>query len=462
MKKILYLTVSIISIFIFPLKAKVGLPSIFDNNMVLQQKSEVTLWGWANPIEEIRVTTDWDNTVTETKADNYARWKVQIKTPSAGGPYTLTIAGSDTIILENVMIGEVWLCSGQSNMEMSAAWGINNAQQEIAAANHPDIRLFQVEKRAATSRQIDLAGSWTVCTPESMRNFSAAGYFFGRKLQQDLNVPIGLINSSWGGTAAEAWINPELVSESKELSYAATKISDKAPWCPGKPGTTYNSMIAPIINFNIAGVIWYQGEANTANPEFYKDIFTTLIKDWREEWNKDLPFYYVQIAPYKYGDNMNGALVREAQLKCMTIPNTGMVVISDIGNLDDIHPKDKQDVGLRLANWALAKTYYLTGISFSGPVYREMKVTDNKITLFFDHADNGLVAKGGPLRNFKIAGKDGIFYDANAKIEGSTVVVQSGKVKDPVAVHFAFSNTAEPNLFNKEGLPASCFRTEDP
>ena len=460
MKKLSILPL-IFVIFIYPVWAEITLPAIFTDNMVLQQQSEVTIWGWANPIENVNVGVSWDTAVARTKADNYARWMVKIKTPVAGGPYTVTIAGGDTIVLKNVMIGEVWLCSGQSNMEMSAAWGIDNAQEEINNANFPDIRLFQVTKQAAMNKQIDLKGSWAVCTPASMKNFSAAGYFFGRKLNKELNIPIGLINSSWGGTAAETWINPEIIANNHQLSEAAKKISDTAPWCPGKPGSTYNSMIYPILHFKIAGVIWYQGEANTANAESYADIFSTLIKDWRKEFNKDLPFYYVQIAPYKYGRPFEGAMVREAQLKCMSVPNTGMVVISDIGNLNDIHPKDKQDVGLRLANWALANTYGKTGVTFSGPVYREMKVNKNKVTLYFDYAEHGLMAKDGPLTSFQVAGADKVFVDAKAKIDGSTVIVSAKNVREPVAVRFAFSNMADPNLFNVEGLPASSFRTDD-
>ena len=460
MKK-LFLLISFPMIFMISARARVSLPAIFGDHMVLQQQSEVTVWGWADPIEGIAVSVSWDTAVARTKTDNYARWMVTIKTQAAGGPYTVTIAGNDTIILHNVMIGEVWLCSGQSNMEMSAAWGINNAEREIKEANYPNIRLFQVTKQAATDKQIDLSGSWAVCTPASMKNFSATGYFFGRKLNKELNIPIGLINSSWGGTAAETWINPEVIAGNGELSEATRKISDTAPWCPGKPGSTYNSMIYPILNFRIAGVIWYQGETNTANAESYTDIFSALIKDWRTEFNKNLPFYYVQIAPYPYGRSFEGALVREAQSKCLSVPNTGMVVISDIGNLKDIHPKDKQDVGLRLANWALANTYDQQGISFSGPVYREMKISKNKVTLYFDFAEHGLVARDGSLTGFQVAGSDKIFVDAGAKIDGSTVIVSSPKVKEPVAVRFAFTNTSEPNLFNVEGLPASCFRTDD-
>ena len=459
MKKNIFYLLLIISF--VNIQAKVSLPAIFSSHMVLQQNSEVTIWGWANPLEKVRVVGSWDNDTAKMTANNQAKWWITLKTPAAGGPYLLTVAGNDTIVLKDVMIGEVWLCSGQSNMEMSASWGINNEAKEIAEANYPNIRLFQVDKRAAKYPQLDVAGTWKACTPNSMKNFSAAGYFFGRDLYKKINVPIGLINSSWGGTPAETWVNPDTISSNQVLSEAAKKISDKMPWCPGKPGKTYNSMIYPLIHFKIAGVIWYQGETNTANPETYSQLFSTLIEDWRSEWKEEFPFYYVQIAPYNYETPYTGVLVREAQLKCLSILKTGMVVISDIGNLTNIHPKDKQDVGKRLANWALAKTYNKKGISYSGPVYRSFKTEGNKIRIYFDYAENGLVARGGSLTNFQIAGNDSVFVPAKAEIKDSTVIVYSDKVQNPIAVRYAWENAVDPNLFNKENLPASSFRTDD-
>jgi sialate O-acetylesterase len=443
------------------IQAKVSLLAVFSSHMVLQQNSRVTIWGWANPLEKVKVTGSWDNDTAKVTADNQAKWGVTLKTPAAGGPYLVTVAGSDTIVLKDVMIGEVWLCSGQSNMEMSAGWSINNAAKEISDANYPQIRLFQVDKRAAEYPQLDVAGTWKTCTPSSMKDFSAAGYFFGRDLYKNLKVPIGLINSSWGGTPAETWVNPDTIASSKILTEAAKKISDTMPWCPGEPGKTYNSMIFPLIPFKIAGVIWYQGEANTANPETYSQLFSTLINDWRDEWKEEFPFYYVQIAPYNYETPYTGVLVREAQLKCLSLPGTGMVVISDIGNLTDIHPKDKQDVGKRLANWALAKTYNKKGISYSGPLYRSYKTEGNKIRIYFNFAGSGLTARGGTLTNFQIAGSDSLFVPAKAEIKDSTVIVYSDKVQNPIAVRYAWKNAVDPNLFNKEGLPASSFRTDD-
>lgn len=458
MKKMVFIFL-LSTLFTVALRAEVRLPAIFGDHMVLQQQSTVLLWGWANPMEEITVTSSWDGAVYTTKADNYANWRLTVNTPAAGGPFEITIRGNNIIILGDILIGEVWLASGQSNMQWSANMGIDGAEAHVAAADHPRIRLFQVGHRSADSRQLDLEGQWEVCTPQSMQNFSAVGYFFARRLQEKLNVPVGIINSSWGGTPAETWINPEVIAADAALASAAEKINPM-PWCPEAPGQTYHSMIAPLIPFPLAGVIWYQGETNTANAESYTDMFSALIQNWRSEWGQDFPFYFVQIAPYKYETPHVGAQVRDAQRRTLQLPHTGMVVVSDIGNIDDIHPRNKEDVGKRLAGWALAKTYKKEGIPYSGPLYHAMEVEGKKIRLHFDHAENGLVARAGPLTHFELAGADGAFVPAKAKIDGNTVLVSAREIKEPAAVRFAWSNTAEPNLFNKEGLPASTFTTQ--
>jgi sialate O-acetylesterase len=443
-----------------PSPAKIIMPSIFADHMVLQQNSDQTMWGWSKPLEKVIVTGSWDQKAVQTVADNHANWQVKLATPAAGGPYTLTISGNNTIVLQDVMIGEVWLCSGQSNMEWSAAAGITDAAKEIPNADHPAIRFFQIPPRSADVPQLDCAGEWSVCTPQSMPQFSAVAYFFGRDLNAKLNIPIGLINSSWGGTPAEAWMNPKAVLENEEFAQAAARFTD-VPWCPNTPGSAYHAMIAPITRYRIAGVIWYQGESNTLNPLEYRKLFPALIENWRQEWGSEFPFYYVQIAPYKYDSPFIGVLLRESQLFSMSVPKTGMVVVSDIGNIQDIHPRNKRDVGNRLANWALSQTYGKNDIVFSGPVYRSMKKEGNKIRLIFDHAEKGLMCKGDKLTCFQIAGPDSVFMDAEAKISGTSIVVKAKNIKNPVAVRFAWSNTAEPNLFNAEGLPASSFRTDD-
>jgi len=440
--------------------AAVSLPSFFSDNMVLQQKETVTIWGWGKPYEKITVTVDWDRQVYEAVADNQAHWEVQLQTPAAGGPYSITVKGYNEINISNVLIGEVWVCSGQSNMEWSARLGIDSAELEISRANYPNIRFFSVIHRTATSPQIDLAGSWKVCTPETMIDFSALAYFFARNLQADLNVPIGLINSSWGGTPAETWIPEEVIVNDTLLS-KASELLPEVGWCPTQPGRTYNAMLAPFTRFRIAGAIWYQGEGNTDNPATYKELFSALIKSWRSLWGYEFPFYYAQIAPFTYGKPEAGVMVQDAQRRALEVPNTGMVVTSDIvGDVTNIHPTNKQEVGRRMANLALAGHYKTKDIETSGPLYKGFEVEKREIRIFFDHAE-GLRTKGGaPPSHFEIAGKDGVFVPAQARIESNTVVVFSPEVRNPENVRFAWSNTAEPNLINGAGLPASCFKTE--
>jgi len=440
--------------------ANVTLPKIFGDHMVLQQNSEVKLWGWAKTGEEVTVVPGWDAKELKTKASNQALWSVVLKTPKAGGPYSIKISGYNEITVSDILIGEVWLCSGQSNMEWSPAAGIINGEEAIKNANFPEIRLFSVNYKTAKTPQIDLEGEWVVCTPETMKYFSAIGYFFGKEIHEKLNVPVGLVNSSWGGTPAEAWMNEEAINDDPQLKAAASRLKE-VPWGPTQPGRIYNAMIHPMIPFKIAGAIWYQGEANTGDPENYEQLLPALINNWREEWDYEFPFYYVQIAPWKYGRPNEGVVLRDAQRKAMSTPNTGMVVVSDIGNIEDIHPRNKIDVGVRLANWALNKTYGMEGIVFSGPLFKEMKVEKNKAIINFDYADNGLMSKTRELTGFQVAGDDRQFVDAKAKIDGSTVVVYAKSVKSPVAVRYEWSNTAEPVLFNKEGLPASSFRTDE-
>jgi len=439
--------------------ANVSLPAIFADHMVLQQNQEVVLWGWAKPNEEVSVIASWDNNELKTVSDNQANWSLKLKTPAAGGPYQIKIRGYNEILLDDVLIGEVWLCSGQSSMEWTPRAGIEGGEEEIKNANFLEIRLFTVEIRSATYPQHDLGGRWLICSPETMIDFSAIGYFFGKKIHQKLQVPVGMINASWGGTPAEVWMPADSVNQNPVLTAAAQELEEQK-WCPVKPGRAYNAMIAPLIPFRIAGVLWYQGETNTGNPLTYNELFSTLIQTWRSLWGYEFPFYYFQIAPYKYGTPKVGAIVRDAQRRTLTVPNTGMVVISDIGNIEELHPRNKKDAGNRLANLVLNKTYGKLGIAIYGPLYKESKIEKNKIRIYFNYAD-GLYSRGGKLTDFEIASEDRKFYPADAEIQGSTVVVSSPKVRSPVAVRFAWDNVATPNLFNSAGLPTSCFRTDD-
>ena len=441
------------------LSAQLRLSPIFSDHMVLQQKTDAPIWGWSWPGSEVTIKTSWNNEEVKINTQNSGAWKTSVKTPEAGGPFTITIKSGDVIELKDVLIGEVWICSGQSNME----WNMNGAidgKEEIPNANLPNVRMYQGKKMATDFPQVKGEGEWKTTTPENAQWFSAVGYFFGKKLNQQLNVPIGLINVSWGGTPADTWIPEEIVLADAELSEANAKLRQDNRW-PKKPGAVYNAMIYPLQPLQIAGAIWYQGEGNTAAPLTYKKMMEQLILSWRKGFSKDFPFYYVQIAPFTYGDVETGTLVREQQVKMLTIPKTGMVVISDcVEDVKDIHPRYKKPVGERLANYALADTYGKTGIAFKSPVYNSMKVEKNKIRIMFDNA-NGLVSKGGEPTEFLIAGEDGKFVPAKAKIDGNTVMVSSKEIKSPVAVRFGWPNSSVPNLFSKDGLPVSCFRTDD-
>ena len=444
-------------------QAKIWTPSIIADHMVLQRNSTAKLWGWSTQTnEDLKVFTSWDEKETAIKVDQ-GYWEVELETPEAGGPYEISIIGHENLSFKNIMIGEVWICSGQSNMEWTPMMGLDNATEEIAAANFPNIRFFSAPRKKAYHPQDDIPGEWAECSPETMKNFSSVAYFFGRKLHKNLEIPIGLIDSNWGGTNVEAWIPEKQLEKDAELVAAAEKIR-RVPWWPEETGVCYNAMIHPFVKFNIAGAIWYQGESNRVNAFSYYTSFPLMINSWREAWGKEFPFYFVQIAPYDYKTELNidAAVVRDAQLYTMLhVKNTGMAVTNDIGNLADIHPQNKQDVGRRLALWALAKTYGRTDVSYSGPIYSSMEIKKKSIVLSFDHAEGGLMKKGDKLKEFYIAGKDQVFHKAEARIKGDEIWVSSPKVNSPKAVRFAFSNKAEPNLFNKAGLPASAFRTDD-
>lgn len=460
MKKNLFIIIAF-SFFAFIAKADIRLPNILGSNMILQQQSSVKLWGWADPSEKIFITTSWNNKTDSVVTTRDANWMLQVQTPAAGGPYTITLKGNNTVVLDNVLIGEVWVCSGQSNMEMNYGWGLPDVGAELPTCKNSSIRFFYIPKTTATTPQDNCGGKWVECDSNTLKSFSAVGYFFGKKLNSTLNVPVGLINSNWGGTPAEVWTEPGAVNNDAELTASAQKLQPY-DWWPYLPGKTFNAMIYPVTNFNIAGAIWYQGEGNTAAPDTYGKLLSTMIGSWRKAWNKELPFYYVQIAPYTYGNKFVSALVREQQTKAMSYPKVGMAVVTDlVDNIKDIHPKDKHDVGYRLANWALAETYHKEVGAYKSPMYKNMEVQGAKAIISFDNAPNGLVAKDQKITEVYVAGADKIFYPADAKIDGSKLVVTSKQVSQPVSVRFGFSNTAMGNLFSKEGLPVNPFRTDD-
>ena len=440
--------------------ANVSLPNIFGDNMVLQRNSEVKIWGWGNPKEEIKLISSWNNQEYKVTANNQAQWELKIRTPEAGGPYTISIKGYNEVILKNILIGEVWVCAGQSNMEMSASWGIDNGEEEAKNATNPNIRFFTVPKLTATTPQNNLLGNWTESTPETMKNFSAVGYFFAKRLQEDLkDVPIGLISSNWGGTPAEIWMPEEVIQNDAVLLENAKKLNEQE-YGPRQPGRAYNAMIYPIAGFKIAGTLWYQGESNVGS-EVYDKTLSALITSWRKMWQEDFPFYFVQIAPYKTGNNnFSNVTVRNSQRKVLKlVNNTGMVVISDVSDTIDIHPKDKKSVGIRLANLALANTYKTNSNLVNGPLIKDVKIEKNKAIVSFDYGD-GLYFKNKKSNQFEVADEDGTFYPAEASIKNNQVILTSKKVASPTKVRFAWGNTIQSDLFNKVNLPASCFITE--
>lgn len=451
--------------------AEVKLAALFSDNMVLQQSQPVPVWGWASPGESVVVA--FAGQEQSAVADATGKWLVQLRplTANKQGTSLQVRSKSGTITLNNVLVGEVWLCSGQSNMEMGVG-SFNDAEKEIAAAYHPAIRLFNPANNYSDTPLSDVAGDahWQVCTPQTIATggwggFSATGYYFGRELLQELDVPIGLIDASWSATAIEPWIAPEGFATEPLLQSIYDNRMEKPAvgiWGePSRPSSLFNAMIHPLLPVALRGVIWYQGESNVGDGMLYFTKMKALINGWRKLLNQpDLPFYFAQIAPYKDYPENDLPELWAAQIATLALPNTAMAVTMDIGELDDIHPKNKQDVGKRLALCALAKTYGKP-VEYSGPVFRSMQVAAGKIVLSFDHVGDGLSSRDNrPLAFFTIAEADGKFVPATAEISGKTVIVSSPQTPNPVHVRFGWSRFAQPNLVNSAGLPALPFRTD--
>ena len=441
------------------LNANISLPNIFGDHMVLQQNESVLIWGWGKPGETVSIHGSWDKEqVYKTKVTSNSSWEISIQTPSGGGPYYLEIKGYNTIIINDILIGEVWLGSGQSNIEWATHMGIENGEIEKSKANYPEIRFFNVLSSTAEYPQNNLFGEWVVCTPESMYYFSAVLYFFGREIHANLNVPVGLIHSSWGGTPIEIWMPKSVVENDRAIRKNAALLKP-VEWGPTQPGKAYNAMIAPLIPFKIAGALWYQGESNVGNASQYARTLSALIESWRDGWNDEFPFYYVQIAPYSdYGsDHVNGAILRDQQRQVMQLTNkTGMVVISDIGNLSDIHPRNKLDVGKRLASWALHQEYNKIQNGFSGPIFESIERTKGKIILHFNYNEGLHFSNDETL--FEVT-EDGTNWElARAKIEKGKVILSPSNVNNISSVRYDFKNDSVSNLLNKNELPASCFQ----
>ena len=475
------------------------LPGILSSHMVLQRDRPVHIWGWSYAGEKVAVALDGSS--RDATGDSLGNWSVFLPPKAAGGPYQLTVTSGNKIVLDDVLIGDVWFASGQSNMEMPlkgfAGAPLKDSAEEIAHAGQPQIRLLHIPNKAADFPLRNSDTSWTLCSPETASSFSAVAYFFGRELNARERVPIGLIDSTWGGTVAEAWVSLQSISADAALMpvfatraqmmqtqgelteiQAREKREDLAarqagrtppqhPWRPDPaswaPAALFNGMVAPAVDYAIKGVIWYQGESNSrrAFAPMYARIFPALIADWRAQWHVgDFPFLFVQIANYASNATEQWAVIREAQRRSLSVANTAMAVTIDIGDRDNVHPADKQTGGARLALAARALAHG-ENVEYSGPLFRQATPDGEGVRVWFDHTADGLVAKGGELQGFEIAGNDGRFVSATASIDGKTVVVRNPRVTEAKYVRYGWANAPVVNLYNSGGLPASPFTSED-
>ena len=453
--------------------AEVKLPAFFSNNMVMQQNAKCNLWGTADAGKTIAVKTSWNGKTIKVKADADGKWKAEVVTPKAGGPYSITFNDGKETKIENILMGEVWFCAGQSNMDMPMK-GYNNqpvegANDDLLRSKNNQIRMFKTKQKVTIDPQTDVTGEWWQAEAKTVRNFSATAYYFGRMLQEQLGVPVGLVVSAWGGSACEAWMKREWLKAFPTVKLPETQ-SDVNKTKQRCPSALYNGMLNPFIGMRIAGAIWYQGEDNWPRYQNYADLFSTMVKGWREEWGQgDFPFYYCQIAPFDYAritaadqDTINSAFLREQQMKAeKMIPNCGMAVLMDIGQEKGIHPMKKRQGGERLARLALVKTYGMEGITAESPVFSGIEIKGDTVICSFDrdkmwiHCHDEFASK-----HFEVAGEDRVFYPAKAWIARSKMKVKSDKVKKPVAVRYAFKDFVVGDVYH-EDLPLSSFRSDD-
>jgi sialate O-acetylesterase len=453
--------------------SEVKLPSIFGDNMVLQRETEVVIWGWAEAGSKISVTPSWDSKNYTEKTDPSGKWKLKIATPQAGGPYELSISDGKSVILKNILIGEVWLCSGQSNMEMPVKGytdqPVLGSNDIILKSMNKNIRFISVPRSGKTEPQEDFTGSWKEAAPETVAEFSATAYYFGKLLNKILNVPVGLIDVTYGGSCIQAWM-----SKNTSVPFEDWQIPEKDDtiYMPSRtPTGLFNGMLYPVIGYGIKGCIWYQGETNHKEPARYEELFMTMVNEWRSLWEAgEFPFYYAQIAPYAYSQSdtsyydvkLNSAYFREAQLNVMNkISNCGMAVLMDTGEKNCIHPANKEAAGKRLAYWALAKTYGIKGLEFASPVPDSLQIIGDTAILTFKNVPNGLTSFGRELSCFEMAGPDKKFQPARAYISERSVFVICPEIKNPVAVRYAFKDFVKGDLFSTGGLPVSSFRTDN-
>ena len=445
--------------------AQTNVASFFSDGMILQQQKSINIWGIDSAGTKIHVVSSWGETSQTTTSTN-GKWKLQLTTPNAGGPHTITIKGSSTVTIDDVLIGEVWVCSGQSNMQLPLKGGldgnfIEGGLDAIVNSKNDRIRFFTVHKNASLKPLDNIKGKWEKADPSTSGSFSAVGYFFAQQLEKVLEVPIGIIVTAWGASSAEAWTDSSTLNDlGFELPEKMAKMKQQTP------SVLYNAMIHPLIGYGMKGVLWYQGESNRHNAEQYEQIINAMVTSWREKWNnRDFPFYYAQIAPFNYGKN-NSAFLREAQLKSsQSLQNAEMVVTLDVGDCTQIHPSKKRQVGKRLSYIALAKDYGISGYDFKSPTLTNYFIEDQKIVLTFSnriHLNKNLDAS----ENFEIAGTDRVFYPANAVMTSpyqndQNIRVFSEKVSHPKAVRYGFKNCVFPTLFGRNGLPVSSFRTDN-
>ena len=434
--------------------------------MVLQQQSKVPLWGKANRTSRVTIITSWNNKLYTTTSSSDGSWKIYVETPVAGGSYTITISDGEKLVLSGVLIGGVWVCSGQSNMEISMLGYDNqpilNSNEILMQADNSQLRLFHVQRAVSNTPLNDCEGRWQISSPETASSFSAVGFQFAQRLQQILKVPVGIIETSWGGTPIEAWMDKESLTSFPDVRVPTKNDTLK----PDRLHATclFNGMVSPIVGYGIKGFLWYQGETNVPQPSNYDKLMKSMVDEWRVLWQRDiLPFYYVQIAPWVYKSNRDSvAILREKQQKAQDeIPYSGMVVSIDKGNEFTIHPPDKTAIANRLLYWALGKTYQKKGIAFQSPLYKDLKKNGDTIIITFTNAPRGFTSNDEPINAFKIAGNDKIFHPAKAKIYKNSIQVISDEVPKPIAVRYAFTDWVIGNLYNTEGLPVAPFRTDN-
>lgn len=446
--------------------SKLWMPVIFGDQMVLQQDTNVKIWGTAESDNPVVIKTSWDKQTYKVYPSKEGNWSCLLKTlPADFKSYQLTVKqGKEQLVFSDILFGEVWLCSGQSNMEMKMKgyYGkpIIGGQKAIADGKNEYLRFFEIAKKATHNEQLDCQGKWQNATHYNIANFSATAYFFGQQLQKTLQVPVALISASWGGASIVAYMSKDALDNFKEYSIPQKKEDIHSPIMT--PTALFNGMIHPVIGYGMKGCIWYQGETDRKKPTLYKFLYKSMLSDWRSKWGIGaFPVYYAQIAPFDYKDG-NSAFFREAQMQCQQEnENTYMISLLDVGEKADIHPSEKETVGFRLTMAALDKTYKVEGIVSNGPIYKSMKVENEKAILSFEYAQNGLTTYGLYLDQFLIAGDNRIFYPATASIKKGEVIVYNQNVPKPIAVRYGFSDYVKGTLYNIEGCPASSFRTDN-